>query len=179
MALTNWAGKETQQWTNGAQHTVGATSTPRESVTPTVGGVAQGFQAFGDASGDIRYLRITVNAGDDIVAGSRLANGYPEIFILNPGASLSLYTNSAIVRCDIVAIGDGETSTPVAGELVVEAVATSTEADYRSAMVTFEFDSADNVRTLSISASQAYSAAAAPATTANLSSVYVRGGTHE
>lgn len=147
--------------------------TPRTWVTPTVGGSPQAFQVFGDGTNDLRYLRATINPDDDADAGARLMLGDVDTEILDPGESLDIYSAASVLTVYMVGIGDTTTTTPIAGELVTEA---ETLANFMTAMVKFTFLSADLVHVIRLKATQPYSATAAPATSANSSSVYVRGG---
>ena len=145
-----------------------------QSVTPEVGGSPQAKQAFGDGTNDVFYIRVTVNAGDDIVAGSRLSNGYPDSTIINPGSQLLIEAADAITRLDLLAIGDVQSGTPSAGEIATEA---STEVNIRSLMQTFTFDVADDVSEAVTTLRERYSAATAgaPAATANYVMAIVEG----
>lgn len=139
---------------------------------PDVGGVATGKKQFGDGSGDVRYLRVTVNAGDDVIASQRLLAGFPDTFQLNCDDALQIASAAAITRVDIVAVGDATSGSPAAGTLIDEADAIG---DVQSAMVTYTFDADDDVRGVFVKSSAPYSATAAPATSANYSMVQVGG----
>lgn len=157
---------------DGGLHIQNVTVIPRLAVTPEVSGSPQAKQEFGDGTVELRYLRATLNAGDDIVAGSRLLNGYPDTSMLTADNEYVFQSDTAITRLDIVAIGDAVSGTLAAGECVDEA---GTESEIRTAMVTFTFDSADDVRTVIVTVSQHYSAAAAVATATNFVMVHVEG----
>ena len=126
---------------------------PRSAVTPQVSAANKSFHRFGDASATIYYFRITVNSGDNIAAATRLSNMQNGVFMLRPGESLLINTDSAVTRLDVVAVGSAESATLSSGEVVVEDTATSTVADYQTAMMTFNFESSDNVRGVTLSAS--------------------------
>lgn len=146
------------------------------AVTPEVGGSPQAKQQFGDSTHDVFYLKATLNAGDDIIAGARLSNSYPDVTLLNPGTQIILRSPTAIERVDLLAVGDTESSSPSAGEIATEA---STEVNIRSLMQTFTFDAADDVRLVTLTASERYSLNAtstgAPAPTQNGVMVIVEG----
>lgn len=144
--------------------TVLKTEHPRLSVTPEVGGTPQAKQQFGDGTVELRYLRGTINAGDDVVAGARLLNGYPDTFMMLADNVYQFQSDVAITRLDMVAIGDALSGSATAGHPVDEA---GTEAETIARMVTHTFDSADDVRLVIITLSQHYSAAAAVATATN------------
>lgn len=141
---------------------------PRLAVVGEIGGTPTGIAQFGDGTNDVFHFRVTVNAGDDIAAASRLANGYPDTLTLNPGDSLVLASDAAITRLDVVAIGDTTSSTLSAGEIVTRA---ETQANFTLALRTWVFDSADDVREVALMATERYSANAtstgAPAATQN------------
>ena len=48
------------------------------------------------------YLKVTVNPGDDVTAATRLAAGYPEVFLVYPGETLEIESDTAIT--DVYAI---------------------------------------------------------------------------
>lgn len=58
---------------------------------------------LGPTCPEVAYLKVTVNPGDDVVAATRLVNGYPEVHIVYPGETLELESNVAIT--DVYAIG--------------------------------------------------------------------------
>ena len=156
-------------------HAIQSDGLPRLAVTPDVGGSPQAKQEFGDGSNELRYLRATVNAGDDIVAGARLLNGYPDATMLLADGQYVFMSDSAITRVDIVAIGDALSGSLAAGELLDEA---GTESEASTAMVTFTFGAADNVRTVIVTVSQIYNAANSSATQANWVMAHVEGRSH-
>ncbi len=128
---------------------VAVTGVARTYVTPEVSSSPEATTLYGDAtSGDPEYFRITVNAGDDIVAGSRLKNAYPDIAMLNPGDEKVIFSSAPITRVDVVLVGDHEDTADFS---VTEA---STEANFRAAMRTYEFASTDGVRQVVITASE-------------------------
>jgi hypothetical protein len=139
---------------------------PRPTVTGEVGGIPAGIAQFGDGTNDVFYLRVTVNAGDDIAAASRLALGYPDVLIVNPGDALVIASDVAITRLDVVAIGDTTSGTLSAREIVTRA---ETQANFTLARNTWIFDSVDDVREVALMATERYSAgtAGAPIATAN------------
>jgi hypothetical protein len=149
---------------------------PRLSVVPEVSSAAQSVQRFGDGTNDVFYLRGTVNAGDAVVAGARLKSGGPDVFFVNPGDVRRVLADVAITRLDLVCIGDVTSGSLSAGEIVDVA---DTASDFRTAMVTFVFDEGDDVRALTVEASERLSAgtAGAPAATANYVDALIRGGT--
>ena len=134
----------------GAQEMV--FSVPRTAVTPDVSSSPTAFQRFGDGSATIYYFRVTVNAGDDPTAGSRLST-MQQCHMLRPDESLMLSADAAMTRVDIVAVGSAESASLSSGEVVVEDTATSTAADYQTAMVTFVFEASDNIKGVTLSAS--------------------------
>lgn len=138
---------------SAASYRVDSLGTPRSPVTPLVGGAAQAFQRFGDGSATIYYLRFTVNAADDVEAQERLANAYPDVSVIYPGEHRPIGSDKSITRLDVVAVGSAESATLSSGEVVVEATATSTPADYGTAMVTWTFDAEDKVKSLQLNAS--------------------------
>ena len=177
-----WDGSAWEQISSkGADHGLNDISdVPRAEIIPEVNASPQAKQEFGDASGDIRFLKVTYDVdgnGDDFIASGRLKASYPITKHFYPGEHIILRTDpdSNITRVDIVAIGDTTSGTLAAGELVTDG---ETEANYRTAMVTFDFSSTDKVRTVAIASTDRYSAAAAPATTANYSMIQVLGASH-
>lgn len=161
------------RFVNGALDASG--QAPRLAIVPTVSAAPQASAQFGDGTGDVRYLRFKVNAGDAVFARDHLKAGFPDVGMMIPGKVYEIEADAAIERLDIVAIGDAETgslSTP--GQLVVDA-AGSTAIEYGTAMVSFEFASADDVRRVLVTLSDRYSATAAPATSANYVRAHVEG----
>lgn len=133
-------------------------NTPRLSVTPTVSAAAQSGQTFGgDGSISIRYLRYTVNAGDAVIAGGRLVSGNPDTYMLSADSNVLLRASVPLTRIDVLAIGSATAGTPAAGTCCAEGVAESTA---RTSMVTFEFDSGDNVLVATLATSPTWSATA-------------------
>ena len=149
---------------------------PTATVAPDVSGSPKALQQFGDSTNDVFYLRLAVNAGDDVTAGTRLKNGYPDTQMLLPGTQAVLTSPTPITRIDVLAIGDTESGTPAAGEIATEA---STEANIRLLMQKFTFDAADKVLVALVSASDRYSLNAtstgAPAPTQNGVMVHILG----
>lgn len=148
---------------------------PRLSVTPE-GVTSPGSSQFGDGSNELRYLRVIVNAGDDVVAGAKLLSG-EGCAMLIAERSYVLTANVPITRLDVVAIGDALSSgsPPAKGTLVDEA---GTEAEIRNAMRTYTFSADDNVRSVVIVLSQFYSTSAAVATATNFVMSSVEGRSH-
>lgn len=147
---------------------------PRPLVTPNVGGSPKGLQQFGDGTNDVFYLRVLLNAGDDVVASEALQDGWPDVILLLPGEALQLVSDVAITRVDIVAIGDTTSGSLSSGELVTRA---ETAANFLLALVSFAFDSTDDVHQVHLKATPPYSAgtAGAPAVTADYVDVSVAG----
>ena len=118
-----------------------------------------------------------------MLAGQRLYEGYDSVDQLVPGQTYELYADSAITSVYILAIGDAS-GTPAAGDQVVEKNDAShtpdTQAEHQTAMIRFDFGSGDNVRKVSISVSDRWSAgtAGAPVLTANHVTVQVKGYTY-
>lgn len=147
-----------QATSSGALHVADSVwQVPRISVTPEVATVAQSFQEFGDGTHDVFYLRYTVNAPDDVAAGSRLFNGYPEVGAIPPDSAVRLSSSAPITRIDVVAFGDDNDGTPAAGEQIEHDTENDDEADVRTAMITFEFNSADDVRWVILTSTPSYS----------------------
>lgn len=144
---------------------------PGVSVTPEVSGSAQAKQEFGDGTNELRYLRATINASDDTVAGTRLLAGYPDTTMLLAGNSYTFEADAPITRIDIVGIGDALGSAAV-GTTLNEG---GTQAEASARMQTFEFDAASSVTKVIVTVSQFYSAAAAVATATNFVMVHVEG----
>lgn len=147
----------------------------RYAVTPEVGGVVTGKKVFGDGAGDVHYFRFTVNAGDDITAAARLLAGGADTFMLSLDDYRVIKADTPITRIDMVAIGSATSGSPAAGTLIDEA---DSEADTAAAMVSYEFDSADDVRAVTIQSSLSYGANSAPETSANYATVAVVGVSH-
>lgn len=136
---------------------------PRSIVTPTISGALQANKQYGDGTNELRYLRATLNAADDAIAGFRLLNGFPNTLMMLADRVYTFESNEAITRLDVACIGDAVGSA-ANGNPVDEA---GTEAEMIANMVTYVFDSADDVRRVVITLSQFYSAAAAVATATN------------
>ena len=140
------------------------------------------MQEFGDGTNDVFFLRVTANPplGSDVTAGIRLSNGYPEVMSLNPGETLTLRSDVAITSVYVVAVGDTESLSLAAGEIVERDTGTSTAANYQTAAVKFEFDADDDVRLVTITATERYSAgtAGAPVATANFVEATVLGASY-
>jgi len=60
---------------------------------PTLGGTCP----------EVAYLKVTVNPGDDVIASSRLAAGYPEVFNVYPGETLEVESDTAITAVYAIA----------------------------------------------------------------------------
>ena len=148
------------------------TAVPRSSSTPQVSSSDQSIQEFGDGTNEMRHLRYTVNAGTLAAAATRLKAGFPDVYMFEPGDFRPIPADVAIVRLDIVAIGDATTGTPAAGALVAQS---ASEADYQTSIVTFTFGSIDDVRVATIHASKNYSSTALEPTAANLCTVLITG----
>jgi len=155
-----------------------------EVITPEIASSPKSAQIFGDGTNDIFYLRTTVNPGSDVLAGQRLYEGHDYVDQLMPGQDYEIYADSAITSVYILAIGD-VSGTVASADQVVEKNDSShtpdTQAEHQTAMVRFDFDSADNVRKVSISVSDRWSAgtAGAPIATANHVTVQVKGYKYE
>lgn len=154
------------------------------AVTPEVSGSPKAFQQFvddGTPAIELLGLRYTVNAQDDVAAGSRLLNGYPDVGFLGPNAQVVITADVAITSVHVVAVGNDTAGTPGAGTPigVVGGLGTdATEAQTRTSMVTFTFDSADNVRTVILTTTPSYTAAAVNATADNYLGLHVEGRSH-
>ena len=168
----------------GTFHQIFQEQIPRLAVTPEVGGSPQAFQQFvddGTPAIELLGLRYTVNAGDDVVAGSRLLNGYPDCGFLGLDAQTVIVADAAITSVHVVAVGNDTAGTPGTGTPigVVGGLGTdATEAQTRTSMVEFNFDSADNVRTVILTTTAAYTAAAINATADNYFGLTVEGRSH-
>lgn len=133
-------------------------------ITPTVASSAQSLQQFGgDGTLLLRYLRATVNADDDVIAGERLANGFPDCFLLWPESTFEIRADEPITVVDIVAFGSAQSSSPSPGEVALDG--STTAAVIRGSLKRkFEFSSADNVRHVMISISPKFTPASGPET---------------
>lgn len=149
---------------------------PRTTVIPEVGGSPQSAQIFGDGANDIQYLMLTFNAITDAIAAQRFVSGYPDIAIINPGDLGAYLSDTELTTVHIVAIGDTTSGTLAAGELVTSG---ETLANFQTALVRFDFNAGEAVKSLTIATTDRYATVGTPATTANYSRAFVQGYSHE
>ena len=69
-------------------------------------------------SHEVAYLKVTVNPGDDVIAATRLANGYPEVFFVYPGETIEVESDTAITA--VYAIAALATGTVLQGGATVD-----------------------------------------------------------
>lgn len=55
-------------------------------------------------SPEAAYLLVTVNPGDDVTAATRLTNKYPDVFIVAPGETLEIESDTAITDVYAIAV---------------------------------------------------------------------------
>jgi len=119
----------------------------RASVVPTISSTPTAVFSFDAGSGQtVSYLLVTVNAPDDIVAGTRLKTSFVDTKIVGPDTVLTITSADPITRLDIVAIASADNDS---GGTTTTA---STVAEYRDSMQTFEFGSSSVVKTATITA---------------------------
>lgn len=143
---------------------------PRLLVVPEISGTPTPFAEYGDGAIELLGIAFTINAGQAIMAGSRLLNGRPDAHFVGPGGRPARRTTTTpIVRVDVVAVGV-DTGTPAAGVpigrpgvLAGGSGTAATEAQTRTCMRTYTFDESDDVRELILFVSDRYTSAAAEA----------------
>lgn len=150
------------------------TGVPRTAVLPTVSSSALSTMALdaGDTYSVLGAL-VTVNADSDLQAATRLSTVGPGVAYVAPGGSLTVASDAAITRVDIVGIGN-VTSAAAGGVVIVTAMTIAlalTHADQ------FNFTTAENVKTMNISMSNAY--AVVGETVIPQATVFVEGFTHD
>lgn len=55
-------------------------------------------------SPEAAFLRVTVNPGDDVNAATRLLNGYPDVFLVYPGETLEIESDTVITDVYAIAV---------------------------------------------------------------------------
>lgn len=125
---------------------------PRALAVPTIAGTPTAFKRFGDASATIYYFRATINAESDANAGTRLKNAYPYVWQMRPDSELWIPSDVPITSLHVVAVGSAESASLSSGEVVLETAASS-EADYATADVRWDWDANEDVRLVSLCAS--------------------------
>jgi len=126
-----------------------------KQIIPTISGATVG-EIFFDAltTAQIVKCRVTPNAGDSIIAASRLANGQPDVVDLGNGDPLQIFSTSAITSihvCMLANIAVVEAAYDPATKIATGTLVTNTvAADFETAMVEFNFASTDNINLVTI-----------------------------
>jgi len=146
------------------------TDIPRIGVQPDVSGspLSTMFLDAGDTQAVCAAL-ITVNAGDDVVAATRLAAAGPDVAVLTPGSTITIVSDTPITRVDIVGTGSA-----TAGGVVISTA--MTVALCLTHQDTFNFSSTDNIRTVTVTMSDTY--AVGGETGSPQATIYVEGHAH-
>ena len=136
-----------QDFTEHAGHVVNpVTEIPRYQVAPTIGGVATP-EVILDASSSqvVLGVRATLNAFDIVTAGEAIAKRQPDIARCPLNKSKHLYSDVAITSLYVVGIGS---LTNAGGNVILTTLTTG--ATIRPALLHFEFEASDNVRSVKI-----------------------------
>lgn len=147
---------------------------PRIAVQPTVASAALSVMELdaGDTYSVLGAL-VTVNSDTDLQAATRLSTAGPGVAYVAPGDSISIVSDAAITRVDIMGIGN--VTSAAAGGVVIVTDLTITLA--LSHADQFNFTAAENVKTVSISMSNAY--AVVGETVIPQASIFVEGYTYD
>lgn len=155
-AIPDVAGEEViQNYTAGEGHVTlpNGIYVPKEMVIPTDPDDSDALApewALSALTGEMIYgVRIAVGAGDDVIAGNRLANNGLDVVFLNKDQSIVISSLTAITRLDIVGIA---TATVTSTHCMIQT--STTEADYRTAAIKFNFASGDDVRRVVVTLSE-------------------------
>lgn len=133
---------------------------PKVLVTPEISGTpTPEIEIDGVGTGTLapHLLRVTVNPGDDVTAATRLQNGYPEVFWVQPGESLEITSSADITDVYLVGV-DFDTTAPAnyTGNAYIISRDDATLADWLANMAHFTFDAADEVKRIRISMSDVF-----------------------
>lgn len=119
------------------------------TVIPIVGSTPTQLVTADAGSGNtVSSLRITVNPGDDTIAGRNLLDVNDQCFVISStGQALKLTLGAAASRVHIIAMSSSTTYT---GAAYVAGTAETDLSDFMANDLRCDFDTADNVRELYI-----------------------------
>lgn len=133
--------------------------TPSISGTPTPSIVIDGESGAGTDYVP-HYLLFTINPGDDITGATRLMNGYPDVLMVLPGDSIEVTADAAITDLYLIGITVGAGGAAVDIDTFTDYAALigrgdTDLADWLAQMKHFTFDSADSVKRVRVTLTEA------------------------
>lgn len=139
---------------------VNVTGAARPAITPQVLGVLAGdVRINGDLTTatdqPLLYLRVCIQAGDDVTAAANLQAGGPDVFIVQPGGDIDIEVDRAITMVHLIGVGSAAAPADYTGGSYVASI-NDTVANFLAQLARFEFLSSDAVKRVRISMSNTY-----------------------
>lgn len=139
---------------------VGLAALPRVAVVPTALGAAKSEWVV-DADlatatdQPILYLRVVLDASDDVTAANALLTGVGALHVL-PGTEKTFTLNAGATRCYMIAVGSAAIPADYTGGAGVISINETDVTDALAQMFFFDIDSRDEVRTVRIGMTPTY-----------------------